>query len=204
MKSKLMKKLVAIATSAALVLGLAVGVSAIETDTVTVKVNIQRVDRTQYADLDGDGIEEPMVTVLTQQAIEVPSTSNATLNQVVESMENISSANVTNVDWETVNVYDSNYNVIGTAQALTSLKYGSTLLDDWYNYPTANSYEGESWMWFYGSPSDMPEDGANYRTENYPTDYLSQVTVSQLPNATANGAGVYEFTLSFEKDSMSW
>lgn len=204
MKSKLMKKLVAIATSAALVLGLAVGVSAIETDTVTVKVNIQRVDRTQYADLDGDGIEEPMVTVLTQQAIEVPSTSNATLNQVVESMENISSANVTNVDWETVNVYDSNYNVIGSAQALTSLKYGSTLLDDWYNYPTANSYEGESWMWFYGSPSDMPEDGANYRTENYPTDYLSQVTVSQLPNATANGAGVYEFTLSFEKDSMSW
>lgn len=204
MKFKLMKKLVAIATSAALVLGLAVGVSAIETDTVTVKVNIQRVDRTQYADLDGDGIEEPMVTVLTQQAIEVPSTSNATLNQVVESMENISSANVTNVDWETVNVYDSNYNVIGTAQALTSLKYGSTLLDDWYNYPAANSYVGESWMWFYGSPSDMPEDGANYRTENYPTDYLSQVTVSQLPAAAANGAGVYEFTLSFEKDSMSW
>lgn len=204
MKSKLMKKLVAIATSAALVLGLAVGVSAIETDTVTVKVNIQRVDRTQYADRDGDGIEEPLVTVLTQQAIEVPSTPNATLNQVVESMENISSANVTNVDWETVNVYDSNYNVIGTAQALTSLKYGSTLLDDWYNYPTANSYVGESWMWFYGSPSDMPEDGENYRTENYPTDYLSQVAVSQLPNAAANGAGVYEFTLSFEKDSMSW
>lgn len=197
--SKMLKKVVALATTAALVLGLAVGVSAADTavnDTVTVKLNLQKVAR--VADNNDDGIYEtvlsaPVVTPITTQAIEVSADTTDTLKDVIDDA-NITTAN----SWSQVDIYeeDEDGNWVDSGRdgySLGLLAYGGKTYDDWFSYPTTTSYQGESWMYFFGAPGAMP--GSSY---SYPTDYLSDVTVADLANYG------YQFTLSFELDAMSW
>lgn len=218
MKFKLMKKLVAIATSASLVLGLAVGVSAAaqpDANTVQVKIYLQTLDR--WKDNNNDGIAETKLTTPIQNAIgSAPVT--VTVSSTATLMDAVIAANLAqNSDnddyWTEVPLVDSNYQPTGeTGWALNEFDFGANSYVNEGSY-NGNSYQGHSIMWFYGTPSDRPADGANYATENYPTEYLSQILVSDLNDQAVNqekdenGAvtsSSYEFTLSYEFDVMTW
>lgn len=213
MKGKLMKKLVAIATSAALVLGLAVGVSAAaqpDESTVQVKIYLQTLDRWErtesgtYAKL-----ATPIQSAISNQPVTVTVASTATLKDAVVAA-NLAQNNSTY--WQEVDIVDEDYQPTGeTGWALNRFDFGTTSYVNEGSY-NGNSYQGHSIMWFYGTPSDRPADGASYATENYPTKYLSQVLVSDLNDQDVNQvkengvvtSSTYEFTLSYEFDVMTW
>ena len=196
-KMKKFSKILMIVACLAMVFCFTAGVSA-STDTddsVTVKIYLQQLNRNNT----------PLSpSAFTGSPIEVTANENESLEAVIKRAVTNEGNLLTASAWHEVDVVaynpeTGNYEATGEkAQALDSLTYGGTTYLNVGSYnETYTSYTGTSWMWFYGAPAEMPA-----LSINYPTDYLSQVTVGDL--LTDENDTVYDFTLSYETETMTW
>lgn len=189
----------------AMVFCFAAGVSASETNAnaVTVTINIQELVRAY--DSDGDGIydaryENPTANILDGDTVEAELTD--TLYDVIVDAGFANAYGVNPSCWDLVNITewdDETQSFVSTgetAYALTRINYDGGSKVNNSSYPSQNFYQGSSWMWYAGTA--IPAPGTWGATDNYPTDYLSQVTVADLVNNN------YTFTLSYETDFMTW
>lgn len=195
---KKFSKILMIVACLAMVFCFTAGVSA-STDTddsVTVKIYLQQLNR-ESATLLPTSI--PGITL----PIEVTASVDDTLYDVVSGISSVGNVAFA-TDWSDVPIMvldeaTGKYVATGEyAKALNSITVGTTGYVNHGDYnETYTSYTGTSWMWFYGAPAEMPA-----LSINYPTEYLSQVTVGDL--LTDDSDTVYDFTLSFETETMTW
>lgn len=178
-------KIFMIVACLAMVFCFTAGVSAAEANAndVTVTINFRIMDR------DDDPTTSYPIT-------ENPLTVTADLDDTLYDV--IVAANLGAL-WDTVpiviwNEESQSYVPTGeNAKALTSLTLDGVPYVNQGEYTSSNSYSGTNWMWYYGTPSQMPE-----LSKDYPNTYLDKVKVRNL--ASYN----YNFTLSYETETMTW
>lgn len=173
-------KLFMIVACMAMVFCFTAGVSAAEANAndVTVTINFRIMDRD----------DDPTTSYpITENPITVTADLDDTLYDVIVA------ANLGAL-WDTVPMVDEGYVPTGeNAKALTSLTLDGVPYVNQGEYTSSNSYSGTNWMWYYGTPSQMPE-----LSKDYPNTYLDKVKVRNL--ASYN----YNFTLSYETETTTW
>lgn len=139
---------------------------------------------------------------LTPESFTVNVNSDQTLYQALVAAD--SADNNLAISWKDVPILDPvTWQPTGeTGKAITSIVYHGQTYTNRDSYPTSTSYDGESWMYFFGT-------SAPTNTNDYPSAYLSQKVVSGTTQQKDNTGTLVtmnnnNLTLSFEHLEFSW
>ncbi|WP_206460816.1 hypothetical protein [Anaerovorax sp. IOR16] len=158
----------------------------------TVTLNLEAMEQDEFGDWSRTNLTSSPITISGVS-------STATLYDALV-QEDTNNTNLA-ITWKDVQILDPNtWQPTGEiGKAITSITYNGVTYTNRDSYPTPNSYDGESWMYYLGAQSGRP-----LSTNNYPSEYLSQKIVSET--TVQNGATVNNnlLNLSFEHLEFTW
>lgn len=168
---KTLKRMLAVMLAVVMMMGLGVTSMARET-TYTVKIYLQTATR------NASGVVTETDKLNSGNPVTVTVNAGTTYADAIDQACATSGSGISNAVWTGT-----------TDKYLDSLKVGKAVKTNNGEYPDANTYIGESWMYFNGEPSAMPAD-----INSYPNVVLSKAIVN----------GNVSFTLSFESMTYTW
>ncbi len=177
------------AFAVAMVMVFAMTSMAFASSTTTVTVNLQAAEN-----VGGSWVMKDLTGIF---PLEIEVASTATLYDALV-QEDAANADLS-ITWKDVEILDP-VTWLPTGEigkAITSITYDGETYTNRDSYPTPNSYEGESWMYYLGE--DQPTS-----TNDYPSLYLSQQVVSGTTVQDGVTVNNNELNLSFEHMVFSW
>ncbi|MEA4988597.1 MAG: hypothetical protein VB095_11095 [Anaerovorax sp.] len=155
----------------------------------TVTVNMEAVEN-----INGTWVKQDLTDPL---PLEISIASTATLYDALV-QEDAANADLS-ITWKDVQILDPNtWQPTGEiGKAITSITYEGTTYTNRDSYPAQNTYDGESWMYYLGA--NRPAS-----TNNYPNQYLNQLSVSGTTNQDGTTVNNNELNLSFEHLHFTW
>ena len=166
---KTLKRMLAVMLAVVMMMGL--GVTSRET-TYTVKIYLQTATR------NASGVVTGTDKLNSGNPVTVTVNAGTTYADAIDQACATSGSGISNAVWTGT-----------TDKYLDSLKVGDKTYTNKGSYPNANTYIGNSWMYFNGEPSTIPAD-----INSYPDVVLSKATVN----------GNVTFTLSYESMIYTW
>lgn len=168
---KTLKRMLAVMLAVVMMMGLGVTSMARET-TYAVKIYLQTATR------NASGVVTGTDKLNSGNPVTVTVNAGTTYADAIDQACATSGSGISNAVWTGT-----------TDKYLDSLKVGDKTYTNKGSYPNANTYIGNSWMYFNGEPSTIPAD-----INSYPDVVLSKATVN----------GNVTFTLSYESMIYTW